>query len=383
MKKLNINVYDMKRLFITILSLALALGANAQKKKELTTVVDVNYCLPKVVYQLEVTMECTHAIPGPYWKYAEKELGMVPKIVQDEERWVLKDVRVKPLYVPDEKAVYTVAASVDYSSLTLSLSAEGFLAGVCAGNGAEAGDYGTLHYKNDEVDEVEYVDIMKFKTYNYLKEVLDTNYTFQEIDGEMKKIWDPIIRYERKSEMDNVKEAVSEIFRIRAERVQLLEADNDVPDGKSLDIILREYDRMEANYLSLFLGKEEKRRVKRVVTCAPVKIGEPVVAFRFSPKEGITDVKNVSAQTYALRLSDAIVPASDEEAKGEVPAIYYRVPAIGTLQLLRGKEVVMSTEAVVPQLGMLKRFPIEVITNEGLALEFHPQFGSLKSVKKK
>ena len=82
-------------------------------------------------------------------------------------------------------------------------------------------------------------------------------------------------------------------------------------------------------------------------------------------------------------LEDVELYFSDEEAKGEVPAIYYRVPAIGTLQLLRGKEVVMSTEAVVPQLGMLKRFPIEVITNEGLALEFHPQFGSLKSVKKK
>ena len=151
------------------------------------------------------------------------------------------------------------------------------------------------------------------------------------------------------------------------------------------ELLLLLYDELvkRLTQAELFLGKEEKRRVKRVVTCAPVKIGEPVVAFRFSPKEGITDVKNVSAQTYALRLSDAIVPASDEEAKGEVPAIYYRVPAIGTLQLLRGKEVVMSTEAVVPQLGMLKRFPIEVITNEGLALEFHPQFGSLKSVKKK
>ena len=100
----------------------------------------------------------------------------------------------------------------------------------------------------------------------------------------MKKIWDPLIRYERKSEMDNVREAVSEIFRIRAERVQLLDAENEVPDGKSLEIILREFDNMEENYLSLFMGKQQKRVVKRTVVCEPVKAGEAVVAFRFSAR---------------------------------------------------------------------------------------------------
>lgn len=105
------------------------------------------------------------------------------------------------------------------------------------------------------------------------------------------KIWDPIIRYIPKTETDNVKEAVSEIFRIRSERVKLLAAENSVPDGKSLEIILKEFDRMESNYLSLFMGKTEKRQVKRVVTCIPVSVDEPVVAFRFSEKGGIQDIK--------------------------------------------------------------------------------------------
>lgn len=373
----------MRKVLIVCFILTMVLGVNAQKKKELTTAVEVNYCLPKVVYQLEVTMECTHCIPGPYWKYAEKELGMVPKIIRDEERWELKNIRVKPIFVPDEKAVYSISASTDYIPLTLTLSAEGFLAGVSAGEGTEVGNYGMMKYRNDEEEEVEYVDIMKFKTYNYLKEVLDTNYTFQEIDGEMKKIWDPLIRYERKSEMDNVREAVSEIFRIRAERVQLLDAENEVPDGKSLEIILREFDNMEENYLSLFMGKQQKRVVKRTVVCEPVKAGEAVVAFRFSAQEGMTDVKNVSAQTYSLQLKNVVVPASETDTKGSAPAIYYRVPAIGELQLLRGKEVIMTSEAVAPQLGNIKCFPTEVISNDGLMLEFYPQLGSLKSVKKK
>ena len=149
----------MRKVLIVCFILTMVLGVNAQKKKELTTAVEVNYCLPKVVYQLEVTMECTHCIPGPYWKYAEKELGMVPKIIRDEERWELKNIRVKPIFVPDEKAVYSISASTDYIPLTLTLSAEGFLAGVSAGEGTEVGNYGMMKYRNDEEEEVEYVDI--------------------------------------------------------------------------------------------------------------------------------------------------------------------------------------------------------------------------------
>ena len=200
----------------------------------------------------------------------------------------------------------------------------------------------------------------------------------------MKKIWDPIIRYIPKTETDNVKEAVSEIFRIRSERVKLLAAENSVPDGKSLEIILKEFDRMESNYLSLFMGKTEKRQVKRVVTCIPVSVDEPVVAFRFSEKGGIQDIKNVSAIAYSLKVSEVTVPASKPVAAGDnALAVYYRVPAVGELQLMKGKEKIMSLQTIVPQLGEIKRFPVDVIVNEGLILEFYPRFGALKSIKKK
>ena len=207
---------------------------------------------------------------------------------------------------------------------------------------------------------------MKLNTYNQLKEVLDTNYTYQEVDGEMKRIWDPIVHYAVKTDADNVKEAVSEIFRIRSERVKLLGAENNVPDGKSLEIILKEFDRMEKNYLSLFLGNE------------------PVVAFRFSEQNGVTDTKNVAAQAYFLKIEEAVVPASSPvSGGGEAAAVYYRVPATATLKLLKGKEEIMSYPAIVPQLGEIKKFPVDVISSEGLMLEFYPQFGSLKSIRKK
>lgn len=374
----------MKRICLIVLAVATVLTVTAQKKKELTTQVNVNYCLPKVVYEVEVTLECTRFIPGPYRNYAMKELGLQPEITETREVWQIAGLNVRPVYVPDEKAVYSVSAAGEYSPVLLTLSAEGFLAGVSGGDGGVFNGGKNMKYTIDDLPEGKVIDIMKLNTYNHLKEVLDTNYTYQEVDGVMKKIWDPIVRYTAKTESDNVKEAVSEIFRIRSERVKLLGAENQVPDGKSLEIILREFDRMEDNYLSLFMGKKTTRKIKRVVTCIPEKADEPVVAFRFTPASGIADIKDVSAQAYLIRFTDIVVPASTPVA-GEATgaAIYYRVPAVGELMVMKGKEELISFHTIIPQFGEIKRFPIDIISNDGLMLEFYPRFGALKSVNRK
>ena len=212
----------MKRVFIVSLMLVVCLAAAAQKKKELTTLVNVNYTLPKVAYEVEVILECERFVPGPYQNYAEKELGIRPEATQVSEKWAIKKINVLPQYIPDEKAVYSVSANGDYWPVTLSLSAEGFLAGIAAGKGEVFNEKKEMKYIAEALGDEERIDIMKLNTYNQLKEVLDTNYTYQEVDGEMKRIWDPIVHYAVKTDSDNVKEAVSEIFRIRSERVKLL-----------------------------------------------------------------------------------------------------------------------------------------------------------------
>ena len=164
----------MKRIVLTwVLASALCAGVSAQKKKEVYSVVNVNYCLPKVEYRLEITMECTRSVPGPYWKHAEKELGMTPKIVQQTERWRVKGVEIRPQYLPDEKATYAVSAHTEYTPVTLQLSAEGFLAGVAsAAGGAEEvwRKEGTTVFEPVQEREEGKINILNLRTYNHLKE---------------------------------------------------------------------------------------------------------------------------------------------------------------------------------------------------------------------
>lgn len=376
----------MKKVFVLVFIVFLVLEGFAQKRKEsLTTPVNVNYCLPKVSYEVNVTLECIRYIPGPYQAYAEKELGITPEITRVKEKWTIRNIDVKPRYVPDEKAVYAVNATGDYQSLMLHLSAEGFLAGISAGEGGVYNETPEMKYSGDTEVEEQVIDINQLNTYNQLKEVLDTNYTYQEVDGEMKKIWDPIIRYVSKTEQDNIKEAVSEIYRIRSERVKLLAAENNVPDGKSLEIILKGFEEMEKNYMSLFLGKKEKHTVVRTFQCTPEKEGEALPVFRFTEEEGIVANKNVTAPAYLLKVEHAVVPASANVATeaGSGAAVCYRVPAVADLSLLKANQEIMSFRTIVPQLGIIKKFPLDVIGNENLFLEFYPQFGSLKKINRK
>lgn len=373
-----------KIVFVLFCAVLMTSGSFAQKKKEIMTPAGVSYCLPKVVYQVKVKAEAVRYIPGPYAEYAEGKLNMKPEASSVQERWRVASVKVEPVYVPDERAVYRMTAVGDYSALMLGLSPEGFLAGIAAGAPAVKIGEEKMVCRFPEADGRQEVDMTQLRTYNPLKEVLDTNYTEQEIDGVMKRIWDPIVRYETKTKRDLMEEAVKEIFRIRSERVKLLASDNEVADGKSLEVILDGFDRMEKDYLSLFMGAETNRSVERIFWCTLDKAEEQIVVFRFSETEGFVDRKNVSAVSYALMASRVIVPADNESEQAEASqsVIYYRVPAVADVKLMRTGEELQSFRSVVPQLGMIKKFPTDVIAGEGLQLEFYPEYGSLKSINR-
>ena len=43
----------------------------------------------------------------------------------------------------------------------------------------------------------------------------------------------------------------------------------------------------------------------------------------------------------------------------------------------------MTVRSVIPQLGFIKQFPLDVINNEGISIDFYPQYGSIKGIMKK
>ncbi|MDR1756399.1 MAG: DUF4831 family protein [Culturomica sp.] len=376
----------MKRIYVICLLLLTGFSATvAQKKKELSLPVTVHYCLPKVSFRVTAVLECTRLIPGPFRQDAERELGIRAEITEPGELWRVAELQIRPEYLPDEQAVYSVTASGDYAPVMLSLSPEGFLAGVSSGSRSVPREEWHVKYTLPVTAEEheEEVDLTALKVYNPLKEVLDTNYIVQEIDGVEKKIWDPIVRYEKRTHREVMQGAVREIFRIKSEREKLVAGEGELPVGASLKTVLKELDRMEQEYFSLFLGKKEVYTIERTFSVLPGKEEEPVAIFRFSETEGVVERQNVTAVVYSLVVEQLSIPASGRGAAAPAAAIYYRVPATGEVKLINSFGELQRFRAVIPQEGTIQTLPAEVIANEGWTVEFHPEYGSLKSITKR
>ena len=370
----------MKKLFFIIGLMGLvSLSVFGQKKRELTTPVSVEYTLPKISYDVVVTLEYSRLIPGPFRQYAEKQLGIRPEIMQEGEEWAIKNIKFVPRALPDPKAMYTVNAVGEYNSVLLNVTPEGFLAGIGSGNTNQSCKEEIVYeeVRNNSEAGINYVH---FGIRSTQKEVLDSNFTEMQVEGEVRKVWDPIERQVLKESADYVKEITEDIFSIRRKRLDMLAT------GTATAEALKALNELEANYMSLFMGKRETSEVVQTLSFVPEKADESVVLFRFSENEGITAKNNVSAIPYIVELKNIYIPKKEVAQTGNtrpIPSISYREPAVADLCLLKGKENVMTVRCIIPQLGFIKQFPLDVINNEGISIDFYPQYGSLKGIMKK
>ena len=185
----------MKKLFFIIGLVGLiSLSVSGQKKRELTTQVSVDYTLPKISYDVVVTMECCRLIPGPFRQYAEQQLGVSPEITSEGEEWMIKNIKFIPRALPDPKASYTVNAVGEYNSILLNVTPEGFLAGVGSGN-TNRTDEEEIVYEEKEKSVGTGINYVYFGIRSTQKEVLDSNFTEMEVEGEIRRVWDPIERH--------------------------------------------------------------------------------------------------------------------------------------------------------------------------------------------
>lgn len=367
------KIFSMTFMLITVVATAFG-----QRRKDITTPVKLDYYLPKIVYDLEVSLLHTTYTPGPYAAYAEKELKCRP----GTESWKITGIKVIPRAVPDERACFSVTAMGEYRSIFLNMTPAGILAGV--NSNAECGKSESLAHTSvnlSDIDAYETGNIWDVKTFNFMKEIADTNYTYQEIDGKMRKIWDPIIHYEIKKTEEVVAEILMQLYHIRSLRMQLLSNEKTVPDGLYLKGLLESLGRQEEEYLCLFLGKKQETKEVRLITAEVNKENTTIPVFDFSPQRGVLPVGSGST-TYSIAFRKHI---SGESGKAETNTgvVFYREVADGMLRLMQDGKVVREIPSGLPQLGKLKSFPIDVILNEGLSIEFYPDYGSIKRVYKK
>lgn len=332
----------MKRFFIVALALAILMPASALKAQDPDgTLV---YALPKTVINLEVEAIRENFHAGPYAKYAKKYLGIDVRQA-DAQTSQLASVKLVAKTEADQTSRYTIVPGKGMPAF-LSLTAQGLIA---TGNGST--EEMAWHFASDDKGDFAGKGISSNLT-------SETTTLYRNINGSSQGIRQEMV-VEKTSE-DKAKEAAEMIFKLRKMRIQIVTGDTDATySGEAMQSVLQELTRLEHEYFTLFAGYSDYGKQITTFAVIPEKSSEKAryIAFRVSDTEGLVDADNIAGKPYVLEIIPEPVLAADG-APGKSNFARYRIPAICSVKLKDGMEVLLQTRIPIYQFGRDSFFPV-------------------------
>ena len=163
-------------------------------------------------------------------------------------------------------------------------------------------------------------------------------------------------------------ETAEMILKLRKQRLQIVTGDTDATySGEAMGAAIAEMTRLEEEYMMLFAGYSEYQTQKMRFEVIPDAANESnmYVAFRLSDTVGLVPADNLSGKPVIMEIvpqtfADPTVSAEDEKNKKEVLA-YYRIPAVCTVRLMDGANLLLQSRMPIYQLGRESSLPVNVI----------------------
>ena len=329
--------------------------ASAQKKSDPQG--SLTYCLPSTVINLEVEAMQEKFYAGPYAKFAEKYLGI--KVRQkDETSYQLVQVNLTPAVEPDQSARHQL--SVDKGKIDasfLKLSSAGLVSFSDAAAGGETkwrfparttGDFSNKGVSSNLTSEA---------TVLYKNDRKESEYNKVSVQQNMIVAKTPEQKAAETAEM---------ILDLRKQRLQIVTGDTDATySGEAMAAAIDELTRLEKEYLTLFTGYSETQMQKMNFEVIPdsERESQRYIAFRLSDTAGLVPADNLSGKPVVLELIPQEIVSVEEPAASKKPSVlaYYRIPAVCTVKLIEGVNVLLQTRVPVYQLGVTSSLPVNVI----------------------
>ena len=349
---------SMIRLFSVAVLTAIPFLASAQKKSDPQGVLAYN--LPSTVVTLEVEALQEKFYAGPYAKYAEKYLGM--KVRQkDETTYQLTQIKMIPYVEADQSERFSLTVDkgmIDASFLKL--SSAGLVSFADAAVGIETqwrfptqtvGDFSGKGVSSNLTSEANILYKNDRKEAAYNKVSVQQNMIVA------------------KSLEKKAAETADMILDIRKQRLQIVTGDTDATySGEAMAAAIGELTRLEEEYLTLFTGYSETQLQKMnfEVIPDPARESQRYIAFRLSDVSGLAPADNLSGKPIVMEfVPQQIAPVEEpsEKTSKKSPEVmaYYRIPAICTVKLTDGVDILLQSRMPVYQLGLTASLPVNVI----------------------
>jgi hypothetical protein len=318
------------------------------------------YVLPQTVLSVKVEFEKETYIPGPFRLYTEKFLGLKDFITEPGFSFRILNVDVQSFTEPDPEEFYSlniIKGEMDWHQY-LRLSEYGFILDPLNNISREL----AMEESGNFIETPFFTDLSVKRN---LTEVTDTLYKTIISDSSYVRV--PVLRKQREAKTieQKAEEAANFIIKIRKRRFKLLAGQYDVfPEGRALAISVEELDKLEKEYLELFIGKRIKQTYRRsfLVTPGSQKANQNYIVARFSPLTGVVDPE--SSTDTPLNLE--IVPlqklkslsARTRPDESAMNTLIYRIPDIADVSLSIKSEVLYQGRMQIYQMGEKISYPV-------------------------
>ena len=320
----------------------------------------LTYSLPSTTIMLEVEGVQEFFYAGPYAQYAEKYLGI--KVRQKNDTTIhLTQVKMRPLVEADQNKRYSInVKSRRNGSSLLRLSAEGLI------SFSDAWFDGSMEWR--------------FPAETQSADGLTSNLTsataaLYQNGGRVSSMQNILVG---RSAEQRAAEVAQMILKLRTQRMQIVTGDTDATfDGEAMGAAITEIARLEEEYMMLFTGYSEYNNLSMRFDVIPSaeQQEQTYVAFRLSNTDGLVPADHANGEPVLLQIipQEIVVPEVDvPETTGDtatasskksavVVLAYYRIPAVCSVKLVSGTNLLLQTRMPVYQLGLESSIPMNVI----------------------
>lgn len=337
----------------------------------------IYYSLPKTVFKVKLVLEEITRTPGPFADYTQKYLGTDQYIHNRESYYRLLAVKVTPVAMADPSEVFFVSFPFEKQSKnarSIEFQLDKYSGLVSFG-------------PKPQVKKVTKEENSPSQLFVYSNTGSEENFKMaasysraQKLDTLVRKITIDTVTVHRflfrtswvnLSTEDQANDAALQIEKIRKSRYNLLTGYQEVNYGEGISYMDKELQKLEHQYLVLFLGKETKQVVIRSFDFDPENTNTSGQLMQFVNKDG--NRENITIHVNAVNKMSAVSTVNTTAING----LFYRIPVKASVQVKTGNTIFYSDIFDVPQLGVLS-----TITMDNANLQFDPTTGTVIQIKK-
>ncbi len=329
------------------------------------------YALPQTVIQVDIVVNKTQKIKGPFSEFADQMLGLSQVTLVNSTEYELKDIRLRTFNEPDPTEYYFIqvpAKQKDKKAIELFLSSDGIITG--SGVAAQPGN----ERKQRSVDlSSSSVDIPEFANPS----------VFEKLDTVVKRIsLDSTIIEQKffrktstaKSLEQKAREAAEFILKLDESMFNLINGYQEVNyDKGTMEFMYSQMSSMKQDYLELFKGITGVSSETYTFYYIVDKNNPNETLCRFSMSKGImpktaTTGDQVQIQATSLNKTGALKAETEKLALGqrEMHGLYYRIPDKANVAIKVGGQIKLEAPFVINQFGVVTFLPATSLRNIGI-----------------